>query len=71
MKAYETDTHIMRAGRLVLKPSKVTLPLNDPVREARRYYADRSYRESLPCSECGKIGGCSHFPTEVAAMREP
>lgn len=30
----------------------------------KRYYSDRAYRESLPCGECGRVGGCTHFPTE-------
>ena len=28
----------------------------------RRYYADAAYRDAMPCSECGKVGGCKHFP---------
>lgn len=32
---YETDSHIMRGGRLVLKPKKSSLPLNDPIRQIR------------------------------------
>lgn len=35
--------------------------------ELLRYYADTAYRESLPCSECGKVGGCKHFPAETKA----
>lgn len=40
------------------------------VAEIRRYYADKTFRESLPCGECGKVGGCRHFP-KIAAKREP
>jgi hypothetical protein len=34
-KRYQTETHIMRSGRLVPKPKPVTLPLNDPIRRLR------------------------------------
>lgn len=37
----------------------------------RRYYSDTMFREAMPCSECGKTGGCAHFPKEVTAVREP
>lgn len=33
--------------------------------EAERYYSDVSYRLSMPCSECGIVGGCDHFPNEA------
>lgn len=35
-RPYQTETHIMRGGRLVPKPRPVTLPLNDPIRKIRR-----------------------------------
>jgi hypothetical protein len=32
--------------------------------EINRYMFDRAFRESFPCSECGAVGGCEHFPKE-------
>jgi hypothetical protein len=32
--------------------------------ELDRYYRDPACRASMPCSECGKVGGCKHFPAE-------
>ena len=32
--------------------------------QVHRYYSDPAYRASMPCSECGKVGGCEHFPAE-------
>jgi hypothetical protein len=34
-KPYQTETHIMRGGRLVPRPKPITLPLNDPIRRLR------------------------------------
>lgn len=30
--------------------------------DLERYYTEAAYREAMPCSECGKTGGCEHFP---------
>jgi hypothetical protein len=42
-------------------PRRPTLRLVDPF----DYYEDAAVREAMPCSECGKTGGCEHFPKVV------
>jgi hypothetical protein len=32
--------------------------------QIERYYADPEYRATMPCGECGTVGGCEHFPKE-------
>ena len=53
--------HAIVFAEATLRALREALKLTE---RAHRYYSDPAYRASMPCSECGKVGGCEHFPAE-------